>query len=274
MRLAIAAVLLAALSAPAAAVVRGQPTRDPDGLRAAVVRVENAQGELCSGALIAPDIVLTAAHCIVQRSRYRIVAQDRRFRARTIGVGEVVVHPAFVPGTTPRGQPGIDLALLRLEAPLGRDFVPLNPAAAVPVGIGEPLVIAGFGVIAEGRDRSARVLRQADLVALGTLQVANRVLVGVDPERYAARTGAGACRGDSGGPILRREGEAYRLLGIVSWSSGPFEEPRPGACGGFTAITPLPEHLAWVTGEARRLSESPPGGAISRVPPVQDWTVR
>jgi hypothetical protein len=274
MRPALIAVFFALLASPAGAVVRGEASRDPDGLRGAVVRVENVDGELCSGAVIAPDLVLTAAHCVLQRSRYRVVAHDRAFRPRAIGTVDIAVHPAFVPGTTPRGQPGVDLALIKLAQPLGRDFAPLDPRAAVTVGVGERIVIAGFGVTAEGRDKTARVLRQSDLVALGTLQVANRVLVGVDPERYAARMGAGACRGDSGGPILRREGGAYRLLGIVSWSSGAFEERRPGACGGFTAITPVAEHIDWISGRAAQMSDFAPGGAISRVPPVQDWTVR
>ncbi|HYF56237.1 MAG TPA: trypsin-like serine protease [Salinarimonas sp.] len=274
MRFLIAAALIALLVEPAAAVVRGQASRDPAGLRSGVVRVENAHGELCSGVLIAPDLVLTAAHCVLQRSHYRVVAQDRAFRSRSLPVTDVALHPAFVPGTTPRGQPGVDLAVVKLGLPLGQDHVPFDPAAAVAVGPGERVVIAGYGVTAEGRDGSARILRQADLVTLGTLEVANRVLVGVDPQRYAARSGAGACRGDSGGPILRREGRAYRLLGIVSWSSGAFEEPRPGACGGFTAITPVAEHLDWIAGRAAAMGGYGTGGALVRVPPRQDWTVR
>jgi hypothetical protein len=274
MRAILVALLLTVPTVPAGAVMRGETSRDPDGLRATVVRVENADGELCSGALIAPDLVLTAAHCVLQRSRYRVVALDRSFRPRTVGASQVAVHPAFVPGTTPRGQPGVDLALVRLDRGIGPDFIPLDPAAAVSAGVGEPLVLAGFGVTVEGRSNTARTLRQTHLVALGTLQVANRVLVGVDPERLAARTGAGACRGDSGGPILRRERGGYRLLGVVSWSSGAFDERRPGACGGYTAITPVAEHMSWITSQAAHMSAYGSGGAISRIPPVQDWTVR
>jgi hypothetical protein len=246
--------LLAGLTAsPAEAVVRGQVTRDPNGLRQSGVRVESSLGELCSGVLIAPDLVLTAAHCVVDRASYRVVAVDRAFRPRTTRTVAVAVHPTFVPGTTPRTQPGTDLALMRLERPMGPDFTPLDPRRAGRVGTGEAVTLAGFGIVAEGQRRSARTLRQTNLISVGPLQVANQVLVAVDPEFMAARSGAGACRGDSGGPILAASGGGYQLLGIVSWSSGAFEERRATACGGFTAVTPLADHARWVAESAQSL---------------------
>jgi S1-C subfamily serine protease len=256
--------LITLFAAPSHAIVRGQVSRDPNGLRQFVVRVESSRGELCSGVLIGPDVVLTAAHCLTDRAAYWIVANDRAFRQRRVNAIGVVVHPAFVAGTTPRTQPGVDLALLKLERPLGPDFQPLSPSGA-GIGTGDLLTIAGYGVVGEGQKGSARVLRQTSLVSLGPLQVANRVLVAVDPERMAGRTGAGACRGDSGGPIL---GAGAQLVGIVSWSSGAFEERRAGACGGFTAMTPLSEHGAWVAQSAQSLSR------IATVPAGTRYTSR
>ncbi len=269
-RLAALALLGSSLVAPAEAVVRGQVTRDPNGLRQSVVRVESSLGELCSGVLIAPDLVLTAAHCVVERASYRVVAVDRAFRPRTTRAVAAAIHPTFVPGTTPRTQPGIDLALLRLEHPLGADFTPLDPRRAGRVGTGEAVTLAGYGIIAEGQRRTARTLRQTSLVSVGPLQVANQVLVVVDPEYMAARSGAGACRGDSGGPILAGTGAGYQLLGIVSWSSGAFEERRATACGGFTAVTPLAEHARWVSESAQSLSRY---GAPAN-PPNAWWSSR
>jgi secreted trypsin-like serine protease len=241
-------------AAPAQAVVRGEVTRDPDGIRQYVVRVESSEGELCSGVLIAHDLVLTAAHCVIERAAYRVVAVDRAFRSRTVRVGGVAAHPAFVAGTTPRTQPGVDLAILKLERPLGPEFTPLDPRTGRRVTTGETVVIAGFGVIAEARKNTARTLRHANLVALGPMQVMNRVLVVVDAKRMAETPGAGACRGDSGGPILGRSGQ---LLGIVSWSSGAFGERRATACGGFTAVTPIAEHSRWISDSVQNLSRFP-----------------
>lgn len=251
----VAAILLT-IAAPAHAVVGGSVERSPNGVRQSVVRVESSRGELCSGTLIAPDLVLTAAHCVTQRAAYRVVAVDSAFRQRAVMATAAALHPAFVPGTTPRTQPGVDLALLKLRQPLGTDFAPLDPRAAAPVGAGQPVELAGFGSTAEDARGSARVLRRTQLVTLGTLQVANRVLVVADQQRLAATSGAGACRGDSGGPIL----QGGRLVGVVSWSSGALRSRVRTACGGFTAVTPVAEHAPWIAAGAdnlRRLAPEP-----------------
>jgi secreted trypsin-like serine protease len=240
--------------APAQAIVRGEVARDPDGVRQSVVRIESSQGELCSGALIGPDLVLTAAHCLTEQATYRVIGVDRGFRQRSIKAIAAAVHPDFVPGTTPRTQPGVDLAILKLERPLGSDFRPLDPSRTGRVGSGASVLLAGFGVIAEGQKQTARTLRQTNLVALGPMQVMNRVLVVADGERLAETTGAGACRGDSGGPILTPGTSNYQLLGIVSWSSGAVEARDMTACGGLTAVTPLAEHVRWIVEGADALN--------------------
>jgi hypothetical protein len=246
--LSLLALSLLALLPPAHAVVGGVVSRDPDGLRRSVVRVESSRGELCSGTVIAPDLVLTAAHCLMDRGAYRVVGVDRAFRPRAVQAVAAASHPEFVPGTTPRNQPGVDLAILKLAQPLGPEFAPLA-VGSTAIGRGEAVDIAGFGITGEGRAGSAKVLRQVRLVSLGTLQVANRVVIVADGRRLAERTGAGACRGDSGGPVL----SGGRLVGIVSWSSGALSSRR-SACGGFTAVTPIADNAAWIGARVRELA--------------------
>jgi secreted trypsin-like serine protease len=204
--------------------------------------------------VIAPDLVLTAAHCVMEPAAYRVIVVDRGFRQRSVKAVAAAIHPAFVPGTTPRTQPGVDLAILKLERPLGPDFMPLDPRRTSRVGTGDAVMLAGFGVVAEGQKRTARTLRQTNLVSLGPMQVMNRVLVVADSERLAATTGAGACRGDSGGPILAPAAGGYQLLGIVSWSSGALGTREVTACGGLTAVTPIAEHVRWISEGAAALN--------------------
>ena len=71
----------------------------------------------------------------------------------------------------------------------------------------------------------------------------------------------------AGGPILAAAGGGYQLLGIVSWSSGAFEERRATACGGFTAVTPLADHARWVAESAQNL------GRVG-APPNAWWSSR
>ena len=247
---------------PAAAVLQGEVVRDPDGVRGSVVRVENSRGELCSGALIAPDQVLTAAHCVLESTSYRVVGVDRAFRPRSVTAVAAALHPEFVPGTTPRTQPGVDLAILKLAEPFGADFTPLDPRAAGTLGRGQPVALAGFGVSAERQNRTARVLRETRMVSLGTLEVANRVAVVVDERRLAESAGTGACRGDSGGPIFAGGPGRYQLLGIISWSSGALNVKDRSACGGLTAVTPVGEHLGWIQARSADLARL----QVGRVP--------
>jgi secreted trypsin-like serine protease len=267
---------LVASASPALAITRGAVARNPNGVRQSVVQVESTRGELCSGAVIGPDLVLTAAHCIDDRASYRVVVMDRSFRPRTVRAIAAAMHPAFVPGTTPRTQPGVDLAILKLERPLGSDFVPLDPRYAGRVNGGDPVQIAGFGVAREGHKKSARVLRQTQLMSLGTMQVANRVVVAVDAQRRARTTGAGACRGDSGGPILRGGPGGYQLVGIVSWSSGAFMSRTRSACGGITAVTPVADHANWIAARAADMQRMQPGVPTPQTAPANpyDWRDR
>ncbi|TVR10463.1 MAG: peptidase S1 [Salinarimonadaceae bacterium] len=275
--LALAMLFCLVAAAPADAIVRGANSTDPDGLRTFVVRIESDLGEMCTGVLIDDDLILTAAHCLLARARYSVFGLDRRFQTIRREAIAAALHPTFEAGVPPRRQPGADIAVLRIDAPFGRQFrsMPLVPLARPMEG--EDVTIAGFGTTAFGRRNSARVLRYTYLRLRGEIRMGNTVLMGSDSERNSERAGAGACQGDSGGPILRGDPGTYGLIGLVSWSSGATGETGRTACGGSTAITPIAPHLDWIAARSRELraingvNTSMPRPGTGRGSEWQDW---
>lgn len=256
-------------SAPAEAIVRGVEATNRDGLRDFVVRIESDQGEMCTGVLTSPDLVVTAAHCLLADTQYEVFALDRRGRTVRRDVLAKALHPSFDGTAPPRSQPGIDLAVIRLDAPLGGDFMPIPLRSVPPPAVGEDVTLAGFGTTAFGRRETARKLRYTYLRIRGEMQIGNTMLMASDSERESQRTGAGACQGDSGGPILRGDPGAFSLLGLVSWSSGATSERSGAACGGSTAITPLNPHLGWIEARMRELRAIDSSVSTSvRLPPL------
>jgi secreted trypsin-like serine protease len=263
---------LVALPQASRAIVLGEAANDPSGLRSFTLKVESTRGELCTGVAIDRQSVLTAAHCVLGGGRFSVTSLAPDSRPRKHAVARILPHPSFVPGTTPRTQPGADLALIRLVQPLPQDITPLSPGWGM--WSGEAITIAGFGLGAEADLSSARRLRSARLVSAGVYTSANSVTVAVDEARRGESAGAGACRGDSGGPALRGGAGSRELVGIVSWSSGPLRTAPGGrdrrVCGGFTSITPISDHAGWIAATAEAMAQgqtfaprsaaSPPSG--------------
>jgi S1-C subfamily serine protease len=204
-----------------------------------VVLIVGAQ-HLCSGVAIAPDLVLTAAHCVPSTGKYRLMTFDGR-RPAVKDVANVAAHPQF------SGRADApDLALIKLAGPVAN----LRPVAfserRTPPSVGDRFIVAGFGVGVQGDRRTAGKLRAATLVA--TDRPSSQQLSLVDPHKLGDSAGFGVCNGDSGGPVFEERDRA--LVGIVSWSARTDGEP---ICGFVSGVIPLARYRYWILETAAKL---------------------
>jgi secreted trypsin-like serine protease len=236
------------LTLPAAAMVGNAPAVDADIYRSEVM-ILSGRGNLCTGILLKQDLVLTAAHCIEPGLSYKFYELDADRQPIFYDVAKTVVHPQFSKATFDANRATADVALLKAAAPLPAKFVPATLSAPrARVATGEPFAVVGYGVTAPRDNRSAAVLRRADLVATG--QPGNLQLRLFDPATKGDTTGLGACTGDSGGPVYEEQNGKRTVYGVISWTTGP----KLGAgCGGLTGVTPLELHLKWIADTARKL---------------------
>src|SRR5437764_13539523 len=157
---------------PAIAMVGGA-TAPPDSIARAVVLIVGSRGNFCTGAALAPDLVLTAAHCVLPGADYKIVEFDAARQPQLRDIVRITAHPKFDLQAMLAHRATADVALLRLAAPLAA-VEPATLAPPVTVAPGDRLTVAGYGVAIRGDGKSGGTVRAAALIATGkpgTLQM-------------------------------------------------------------------------------------------------------
>ena len=234
------------LAAPAHAIVGGGAP-SADGIGRSVVTIVGSRGNFCTGALIAPKLVLTVAHCVQPGATYKIVEYSADWQPQLQDVKSVAIHPGFNMQAISAHRATADVALLQLEIPARGKSAALVGMPKIPIVVGSRFTIAGIGVTVRGDGKSGGTIRAAGLVATGkpgTLQI--RL---VDPVAQGTQDGLGACTGDSGGPVFEDQQGGPAIIGVVSWSTGP---NGSAGCGGLTGVTPLTRYRDWIVQTARQ----------------------
>jgi hypothetical protein len=274
-RLGLALVVALTMAVPASAVVGGRTVKE-----SSVPWFASFAG--CGGTLVAPDRVLTAAHCV-----HHLAPADLEH----IEVGGTVrrgVRFALPPGwERMNGQNRLDdVALIQLDRPV-TGVTPAKLGGTVP----NRVLVLGRGAskpsgAGAGRLREAELRRLSDRDCArnyrghrgngGERLDAARMLCAIDVNGKSPLSSA--CVGDSGGPLYARSRRAPRVVGVVSWGGA-----RCGADSLASVFAEVERYAAFITapvpvwapvadGPATITGDARVGGALTCA--VPSWSVQ
>jgi secreted trypsin-like serine protease len=250
------------------AVVGGTPAVAGALPAAAFVTVQQTASSAiaCTATVVAPAVVLTAAHCLVDDRSGAVAAPgsvtvatgrlDRtdESRGEAIPAVRVDVYPGY-----DRGELTGDLALIDLAASTSAPATAFAGAGGAGLAAaGARATIAGFGVPSALGGEPSTVLLQGTTTILG--DAACRRLLGdgfdVDASLCAVDLSGwtvSACHGDSGGPLLvaRPDGVPV-VVGVTSWGSASCDSRVPQA---FTRVS---TYAGWIARELVAAPAPPP----------------
>ncbi len=159
----------------------------------------------CSGVIVSPHVVLTAAHCVQVDAKCTVFVgadyNDRAARMRPENLVDVVErhsHPRYKASTNTHDL-GVLITAMALAPPPAR----MNGTPLVPADRGTPIRIVGYGQTS-GSSK-----------AMGRRRQGESTLAGFDASSLVVEGVPNICLFDSGGPtFMRREDGQEAVVGI------------------------------------------------------------
>ena len=186
---------------------------------------------ICSGSLIAPKIVLTAAHCTTETTPYFVKVKSPALNSNVdfVTVSGVWTNPRYNPKTFVN-----DIGLLKLDESFeGMPFPSLaNSESARSINKFSRLRIYGWGLDQDFNQPD--LLKTADLL----LQDSNaakvfgktfniKTMLAAGKKIVSEGVWSGGCSGDSGGPLISNINGIDVIVGVTSWGSSKCLPDKP-----------------------------------------------
>jgi secreted trypsin-like serine protease len=248
-------------------VVGGKPAQATEIFGTVALWDNVYEGPICTGTLVAPTVIITAAHCVynfdentweptdvVSASELGIVAGALDARTPPPGtlyqVATVTPHPSYGQ-FGPADEDGLgneyDIAVLTLASPVTTlQHVEILPPDQVDATLldGTSLVISGYGLTSE------------QAMDMGELYVAETPYRKRSQWEFIAGAPGSpdTCNGDSGGPAYARVGDRMLLAGTTSRAT----YTAYAMCGDGGIYTLVPAFLDFVVQSAGGAYPAPP----------------
>jgi hypothetical protein len=258
---------------PAHAILNGYKTTDSKFPWAVAVVTRGTDPSACTGVLIQPKVVLTAAHC-----GFNSTTKVYSNWGHTNSIAQPSNHSSVLSGppvSRYNSHTGLhDVAVLKLASPLPATPLPLSDVAVKP---GMWLTATGFGCDASLSSCSAGCNslqshfnfcfeHETDDNHIGLRAVALQVVTsGCQRETASAfctySGAASVMHGDSGGPVMLEQGGQWRLVGLIDTY-----KPTDTVTGTkyHDGITSIATELGWINSV---LNGSPP--SVGEAPPSE-----
>jgi secreted trypsin-like serine protease len=201
-----------------------------------------ASDAMCTGSLVAPDVVLTAGHCIETNPVEVIIGSvdlANHAAGQVIRVKSATAYPKW--------QSSFDVGVLVLEQPAAVKPIAIASACTAKEHLqaGDSVRVVGFGLTTADGTGDNLQLHEALLPVNDptcTMDPACEPAVAPGGEFTAGGGGHDSCFGDSGGPIYVDTTKGPSLIGVVSRGA-----PVDGLpCGGDGVYVRADAVVSWI----------------------------